>query len=143
MGLDAYAGFQEPKQKRDDNVVELNDNIGAQQEHGFYWRKHARLQQYMMELYDKKNGGPARGERQGMMDSFNGGDLLVLDRIDIEELQLLIEDDRLPFCPDGFFWGHQFQEESCKEYKQQDLEFCEKALTWIDQGRTVWYDCSW
>jgi hypothetical protein len=143
MGLDAYAGFQEPTQKRNDNVVELNDNIGARQEQEFYWRKHARLQQYMMELYDKKHDGPARGERQGMMDSFNGGKLLVLDRIDIEELQLLIQDDNLPFCPDGFFWGHQFQEESMKEYKQQDLQFCEKALTWIDEGKTVWYDCSW
>ena len=31
---------------------------------------------------------------------------------------------------DGFFWGQQFQEESVKEYKEQDikfLKFCEQA----------------
>jgi hypothetical protein len=49
----------------------------------------------------------------------------------------------LPFCPDGFFWGHQFQEESMREYKNQDLEFCEKALKWLKEGKNVFYDCSW
>ena len=32
---------------------------------------------------------------------------------------------------DGFFWGQQFQEESVKEYKEQDikfLKFCEQAI---------------
>ncbi len=44
---------------------------------------------------------------------------------------------------DGFFWGQQFQEDSVKEYKEQDmkfLKFCEQA---IDEGKVVEYWCSW
>ena len=143
MGLDVYAGYLKPKQKQPDNVVDMHDNIGDRMETPYYWRKHARLQQFMMELYDKKHGGPAREERVGMMDSFNGGDILYLEREDILELQKLVKGDNLPFCPDGFFWGHQFQEESMKEYKEQDLKFCEDALKWLDEGKEVFYECSW
>ena len=28
MGLDVYAGFIKPQPERDDNVVDINDNIG-------------------------------------------------------------------------------------------------------------------
>ena len=44
---------------------------------------------------------------------------------------------------DGFFWGQQFQEDSVKEYKEQDikfLKFCEQA---ISEGKVVEYWCSW
>ena len=44
---------------------------------------------------------------------------------------------------DGFFWGQQFQEESVKEYKEQDmkfLKFCEQA---ISENKVVEYWCSW
>ena len=30
-----------------------------------------------------------------------------------------------------------------KEYKALDLKFCERALQWLDEGKKVWYDCSW
>ncbi len=145
MGLDVYAGYLKPEQKRPDNVVDIDKNevISQRMESPYYWRKHARLQQFMMELYDTKVNGIGPGERLGMMDSFNGGDLLMLDRDDIERLQKLVKNDDLPFCPDGFFWGHQFQEESMKEYKEQDLKFCEDALKWIDEGKEVFYECSW
>jgi len=62
---------------------------------------------------------------------------------DIIELQKLIKDDNLPFCDGGFFWGHQFQEESMKDYKKIDLKFCKDALKWIKEGKEVWYDCWW
>lgn len=143
MGLDANAGYLNPKKEQQDNVVDINENIGDRMESPYYWRKHARMQQFMMELYDSKHNGPAKGYRDGMMDSFNGGDILYLERDDIETLLKLVEQDNLPFCPDGFFWGHQFQEESMREYKQQDIEFCKDALQWIDSGLEVWYDCSW
>ena len=55
----------------------------------------------------------------------------------------LVEQSRLPFCPGGFFWGHQFQEESQSEYEEQDLEFCETALQMLDKGHTVVYECWW
>jgi hypothetical protein len=59
------------------------------------------------------------------------------------KLQELVQKGDLPFCPDGFFWGHQFQEESVQEYKEQDLKFCEDALKWLDEGKEIWYECSW
>ena len=142
MGLDANAGFLNPKQKQPDNVVDLHDDFDDRKESPFHWRKHARLQQFMMELHDEKNDGPKKGERVGMMNSFNCEPML-LTREDVLRLQKCVQNDSLPFCPDGFFWGHQFQEESMREYKQQDLEFCEQALKWIDEGKEVFYECWW
>ena len=141
MGLDVYAGFINPKKKTADNVVDIKDNRSDRMEAPYYWRKHARLQQYMTELWHKKNGT----EMLGIMDKdgFNGGDVLTLTEEDILDLKAKVEDDNLPFCPDGFFWGHQFQEEAMREYKKQDLEFCESALEWIRQGKEVWYESSW
>ena len=52
MGLDAYAGYVKPKKEQPDNVVEIDSSDSFETPH--YWRKHARLQQYMMELWHKK-----------------------------------------------------------------------------------------
>lgn len=135
MGLDIYAGFLHPKPERSDNVVDIKDNIGDRMEAPYYWRKHARLQQFMTDLWHKKNPTEEHG--------FNGGDVLILTKEDVLQLQHLVESDNLPFCKGGFFWGHQFQEESMREYKKQDLEFCKTALEWIEQGKEVWYESSW
>ena len=143
MGLDMYAGWLHPKPEQPDNVVDIKDNIGERMEGVYYWRKHARLQQFMMALHDSKNDGPEQGQRNGMMDSFNSGQLLMLTKDDVLMLKERVEKEDLPFCPDGFFWGHQFQEESVKEYKEQDLKFCEDALKWLDEGKEIWYECSW
>jgi len=143
MGLDMYAGWLHPKPEQPDNVVDIKDNIGERMEGVYEWRKHARLQQFMMMLHDSKNNGPGQGERNGMMDSFNSGEVLMLTKDDVLMLKERVEKEDLPFCPDGFFWGHQFQEESVKEYKEQDLKFCEDALKWLDEGKEIWYECSW
>ena len=47
------------------------------------------------------------------------------------------------FCNDGFFWGQQFQEESVKEYKAQDLKFIKFCKQAIKDKKTVVYTCSW
>ena len=156
MGLDVHAGFIDktdpPKQSKttsDGSVVDIADYtedsieyIYDNAELPYYWRKHARLQQFMMQVNDAQNGinDIQRAER-GMMSSFNGP--MFLTREDILELQKLVENDNLPFCPDSFFWGHQFQEETNKEYKEQDLDFCKDALVWLDKGYQVVYICSW
>ena len=141
MGLDQYGGWLEPQKNKEqeDNVVELfqeEDNNNK----CFDWRKHARLQQFMMAKWHAKKD-------QETPFSVIGSDfncqILWLEKDDILELQKLVEEGQLPFCPDGFFWGHQFQEESMSEYKQQDLKFCEEALKWLEEGKKVWYDCSW
>ncbi len=69
--------------------------------------------------------------------------ILYLNAGDIKSLYEMIQNNNLPFCSDGFFWGQQFQEESMEEYKEQDLEFCKKALEWIEEGKEVYYECSW
>jgi len=140
MGLDANAGFLKPKKEQPDNVVDINDNIGDRMEAPYYWRKHARLQQFMMELWHSKKDEETPF---GVMGSDFNCVPLMLTKEDVLKLQKLVQDDNLPFCPDGFFWGHQFQEDSMREYKQQDLEFCEKALKWIEEGKEVFYECSW
>ena len=106
----------------------------------FTWRKHARLQQFMMDLWYKRQG--IDPSPVGMMDSFNCENLY-LEEQDIHDLQQKILDNNLPFCPDGFFWGHQYQEESMAEYKMQDLDFCNQARKWLKEGKQVWYFCSW
>tara|TARA_R100000995_G_C3433138_1_gene99507 strand:- start:81 stop:557 length:477 start_codon:yes stop_codon:yes gene_type:complete len=158
MGLDVHAGFiketdlYKPKQSKttaDGAVVDIADKIEDSQEYvydnaelPYYWRKHARLQQFMMQLHDKRNGiSIEERSMQGIMHSLNG--YIKLQEEDILKLQQLVENDNLPFCPDSFFWGHQFQEETNKEYKEQDLDFCKDALIWLQQGCQVVYICSW
>ena len=29
------------------------------------------------------------------------------------------------------------------QYKDYDLEFCAKALKWLDEGKTPYYSCWW
>lgn len=145
MGLDAYAGFQEPQPE---NVEPINDDAlydTLQAGDEFYWRKHARLQEYMQKLWRiRKFGDEAKFWGGLRMDGQHDlAEVIFLDREDILDLQNKVENDNLPFCPDGFFWGQQFQEESMKEYKELDLKFCKQALKWLDEGKKVWYDCSW
>ena len=145
MGLDAYAGFQEPQPK---NVEPINSDALYETLQGgdeFYWRKHARLQEYMQRVWRERKFGKEGKYMQGLhMDGKHDyAEVMFLEREDIVRLQELVENDDLPFCPDGFFWGQQFQEESMKEYKELDLKFCKQALKWLDEGKKVWYDCSW
>ena len=44
-------------------------------------------------------------------------------------------------CKEGFFWGHQFQEEAAKESYKDDLEFVDAAFDAIDKGLEVYYSC--
>lgn len=140
MGLDAYAGFQQPQPK---NVEPIDIYTTLEQQ--FYWRKHARLQEFMQQIWRFRKFGEESQFMQGLhMDGKHDyAEVMFLDKQDILRLQELIENENLPFCPDGFFWGQQFQEESCKEYKDQDLKFCQDALKWLDEGKKVFYDCSW
>ena len=124
MGLDQRAGYNNIdvyNQRKEDVSV-------------YDWRKHSRLQEFMDKLWHEKNP-----DDEG---DFNCK-RLVLTEEDILKLKKLVEDDDLPFCHGGFFWGHQFQEEAMKENKETDLKFCEDALQWIKEGKEVWYDCWW
>ena len=128
MGLDQYAYLRERNQMPDDA-----DESGEQ----FYWRKHARLQMFMEKQYNKLNGGRPHG---GMFNCVE----LPLNEEQLLELQEAINTKYYDhFCDGGFFYGHQFQEQSVEEYKEQDNKFVDQALAHIKAGGDVIYLCSW
>lgn len=118
MGLDQYA--------------HVRINKWNPHEHSFQWRKHARLQQFMMELWHSK----------GFNEEFNCKDL-ELDAADIIKLEQQVHNGYEDYyCDGGFFWGHQWQEEAVEENKANDLDFIERAKeAFKTEGSTVVYSC--
>ena len=135
MGLDQYA-FKRNKDSKLNGHMTDEDYSNIK----YDWRKHARLQVFMRDLFDQKH------ERENN-DTFNlgfNGDNLELSLEDLELLEQAIKNDFWDyFCSDGFFWGQQFQEETVKEYKAQDLNFVKWAKKEIKDGSKVFYSCSW
>ena len=130
MGLDMYAHTR--NQKVDFDKVYEDDYEPCK--HGFYWRKHSRLQTFMARKFEEVND---------TTDDFNGQELVLTKEI-ISDLRKEIDSDYWEsFCSGGFFWGHQFQEQSVKEYKERDKLFCDWALTQLEKGEEVIYVCSW
>jgi hypothetical protein len=150
MGLDQYAGTMREK------VYEYTTPQGEKKEEKyqmagpFEWRKHARLQEFMNKLYMEKNkinekweqsGPDSNGEYWVSPISWNQIELL---EDDIDKLEEAINNGYCRyFCDGGFFWGHEFQEEAAKDYKEKDLEFVEFAREALADGETVIYECSW
>jgi hypothetical protein len=131
MGLDQYAGFRD----NDGNVKEE-----------FYWRKHARLQQFMASKFNEQNKDK-KPDADNMMHSlgFNGGQggVKLTEEI-IKQLEEAIKDGYYSyFASDGFFWGQQFQEEQVKEYKEQDEKFVQWCKDQLKEKQNIGYDCSW
>ena len=121
MGLDQYAGR-------------------------FTWRKHARLQHFMADMHREQNPKQKNNDSDNLNHlGFNGGDKpVIIDEKVVKKLEEAINSDyHRYFCPDGFFWGQQFQEESMKEYKDQDLEFLKDCKEAIKLGEPLTYECSW
>ena len=131
MGLDQYAGFRD----EEGNVKEE-----------FYWRKHARLQQFMSKEFNEQNKTKKHNTVNDLQHlGFNGGQGGVAITKDlIEKLKKAIESKYYDyFAPDGFFWGQQFQEEQVTQYSEQDKKFVEWAEQQIEEGKKIGYDCSW
>jgi hypothetical protein len=131
MGLDQYAGFSD----EEGNVREE-----------FYWRKHARLQQFMAKEFDEQNKTTKHNTVNDLQHlGFNGGQGGVKITKDlIDKLKKAIESKYYDyFAPDGFFWGQQFQEEQVTEYAEQDKKFVEWAEQQLSAGENIGYDCSW
>ena len=136
MGLDQYA-YSRNKDSKLNGTMTDEDYSNIKYE----WRKHARLQVFMRDLYREKNPDANEGS-YGL--GFNGEANLELTIDDLEKLSEAIKNKYYNyFADDGFFWGQQFQEESVKEYKKMDLQFvkwCKKAL---EKGEVIEYSCSW
>ena len=129
MGLDQYAGFRD----EEGNVKEE-----------FYWRKHARLQQFMAGEFDLQNKDKKHNSQLQHL-GFNGGEGGVKITADlIARLEDAVKNDYYDyFAPDGFFWGQQFQEEQVKEYKEQDEKFVQWCKDQLKENQNIGYDCSW
>ena len=138
MGLDQYAGFR-------DSNGEVHEE--------FYWRKHARLQQFMSKMFNeqnKQNGDHSPDKKHNTVNElqhlgFNGGQGGVKITEDIvKKLEEAFKDGYYSyFAPDGFFWGQQFQEEQVNEYKAQDEKFISWCKEQLSAKKDIGYDCSW
>ena len=109
----------------------------------YVWRKHARLQQFMSVWHEKQNPNEELESDMGL--GFNAGDTpVVVTEVILDDLEIAIENNyHSYFANDGFFWGQQFQEESAKQYKNQDKDFLNWARKELKEGNTVEYSCSW
>ena len=148
MGLDQYAHLR-GKNINFEKVYNSNDY--DPKEDGFVWRKHARLQTFMNQQWQKQNQREAEKRNKPPTDpmdlsclGMNAGDEVYITEEVLKELKKAYEEKYYRhFCSDGFFWGQQFQEEAVNEYKGQDkkfIEWCEEA---IKRKQTIVYTCSW
>jgi len=134
MGLDQYGMIGVKTEKREDAVTGKEYTVKmADQE--FYWRKHARLQDFMEILWVEKTGKDAV--------DLNCTDM-ELDKKDVQRLWEAIQ-MRFAFnhSEGGFFYGHQIQEEQMYAYLEQDQDFVVAAQTALDDGQKVVYSCWW
>ena len=145
MGLDQYAHLRGKKIDFDRWYDDTKDESCSEQNQ-FIWRKHARLQVFMDKQHKQQNK-----ERKLESDlrhlGFNSDTdtpYVLVHSVLLDDLEETIKKDYWNnFCSDGFFWGQQFQEESMKEYREQDLEFVKWARQQIQNGKEVVYECSW
>lgn len=149
MGLDQYAGTirtqtYEYTTPTGETKVDEYQTAGP-----FQWRKHARLQEFMNSIYMKRNKLQSKWETEEDSNGQRWSNPISWESIelrteDIDELEKAINNGYSEyFCDGGFFWGHQFQEEAARDYKEKDLEFVQFAREALADGETVVYECSW
>jgi len=134
MGLDQYGmiGVKTEKRTDTDTGKEFEVKMANQE---FYWRKHARLQDFMEKLWVEKTGRPAV--------ELNCEDM-VLTESDVDRLEKAVLTGYVENISDGgFFYGHQFQEESVKEHMEYDHQFVIAARQAMAEGTQVVYHCWW
>jgi len=133
MGLDQYGMIGCTTEKRVDDAgkeytVKIADN-------DFYWRKHSRLQDFMEELWVEKTGRPAVELNCEDMELTEG---------DVNKLEGAFHNGYNDNVSEGgLFYGHQFQDESVKHYREDDLAFIEAAKAAIKEGKQIVYSCWW
>ena len=134
MGLDQYGMIGVKTEKRTDTDTGKEYTVKmADQE--FYWRKHARLQKFMEQLWVEKTGRP---------DVELNCEDMVLTETDIDHLEKAVLTGYAENISEGgFFYGHQFQEEQVKAYKKQDLEFIKFCKNALEKKEVIEYSCSW
>jgi hypothetical protein len=131
MGLDMYAYVA----KKKDEMKEYYESYDYETDSGpvtkpreiAYWRKHPNLHGWMHRLWNEK----------GHSGDFNG-DELELTAEDLDRLEFVVEQGKLP-ATSGFFFGN----DADSHYKEQDLKFIQDARTELIAGEKVFYNSSW
>ena len=111
----------------------------------FVWRKHARLQQFMSSQWGKQNKHHQFGGHLAHL-GFNADQeapVYVTEELVTDLAEAISNNYKDYVAEDGFFWGQQFQEESVKEYKEQDIKFLKFCQQAISEKKVVEYWCSW
>ena len=141
MGLDQHAHLK----GHNINWAKYFDDDKEECSKVFVWRKHARLQQFMSSWWDKQN---KHHQHEGHLAhlGFNADQeapVYITEELVLDLAEAISNNYKDYVAEDGFFWGQQFQEESVKDYKDQDvkfLKFCQQA---ISEKKVVEYWCSW
>lgn len=137
MGLDQYAHL---RGQNDLSFNSYNDDYNPEKD-GFYWRKHARLQQFMAAMFNEQNPDENTDDDFGL--GFNGGPV-VIDNEVLSKLEHAIDTEYHDYiATDGFFWGQQYQEEQVKNYKERDKQFLQWCKDQVSKGNIPEYHCSW
>jgi len=136
MGLDQYAYSKDSK--------------GEEQELA-YWRKHNRLQGWMEELWEDKGRPNYEPTDNGVLGDFNCVPLPITNE-DLDALEENVCSKTLPETG-GFFFGDdsfEWEDENGKAYekndyyyKEDDIDFIEKARQALKEGKEVYYNCWW
>jgi len=142
MGLDQYAHLR----GQDDLSFNSYDDDYNPEKDGFYWRKHARLQQFMAAMYDEQNPNNSKGVMNKDDDfglGFNGGPVVIDSKV-LSKLEHAINTEYHDYiATDGFFWGQQYQEEQVQNYKEIDKQFLQWCKDQVSKGNIPEYHCSW
>jgi hypothetical protein len=147
MGLDQYA-YVAAKEGQYDEFYETGKWDAVQQDYVgstvskpveiAYWRKHPNLQGWMEQLWLNRLADQGKTPKESTWGSSFNGIELELTWEDLEQLELDINEGRLPETS-GFFFGN----DSGDYYKEQDLEFIKRARSEIFCGLRVFYNSSW
>ena len=141
MGLDQHAHLK----GHNVNWAKYFDDDKEECSKVFVWRKHARLQQFMSTWWDKQN---KHHQHEGHLAhlGFNADQeapVYITEELVLDLAEAISNSYKDYVAEDGFFWGQQFQEESVKEYKEQDIKFLKFCQQAISEKKVVEYWCSW
>ena len=144
MGLDQFAHLRGHKVDWEKYYSDTEASI-YEQKQVFVWRKHARLQEFMAKKWTEQNPSV---KVEGMLAhlGFNSDQKApcYMTKEVVDELGEQIEKGFSDYvAEDGFFWGQQFQVESVKDYKEQDIKFLKFCQQAISDNKVVEYWCSW
>ena len=141
MGLDQHAHLK----GHNINWAKYFDDDKEECSKVFVWRKHARLQQFMSSQWNKQN---KHHQHEGHLAhlGFNADQeapVYITEEVAKDLAEAISNNYKDYVAEDGFFWGQQFQEESVKEYKDQDIKFLKFCQQAISEKKVVEYWCSW